>query len=257
MADQADAVTLAEALSEWSTEDIAILGAVLELKQQAPTVQEIEDRLKWLFHSPTRAHVKSASKTLTARLTSLFGREGPSDTSVEDQYATPTYTELVVSLADELKVDEDDASLRDLEEFISHKVIVDAMSKMSPSERRKFFKETIVLAEVFDSAQIPQASVQGPMTTVAALGLAQASGMSVYLASTTALGFLTHAVGITLPFAVYTGLTSTIAFIIGPAGWLAAGGWLFWRLTGSEWQAIARAVMYIVSTNQRRELQTK
>jgi hypothetical protein len=34
-----------------------------------------------------------------------------------------------------------------------------------------------------------------------------------------------NTIGITLPFAVYTGLTSTIAFVIGPVGWLTAGFW--------------------------------
>jgi hypothetical protein len=70
------------------------------------------------------------------------------------------------------------------------------------------------------------------MTTTAVLGAAQASGGAVYIASTTALGFLTHGVGITLPFAVYTGVTSTIAFVIVPVGWLAAGGCVTWRVGG-------------------------
>ncbi len=68
-------------------------------------------------------------------------------------------------------------------------------------------------------------ALKAPLTTVAALGLAQASGFGVYLASTTSLGFVTHAVGITLPFAMYTGLSSTIAFLIGPAGWLGVSAW--------------------------------
>ncbi len=89
------------------------------------------------------------------------------------------------------------------------------------------------------------------MTTTAVLGAAQASGGAVYIASTTALGFLTHGVGITLPFAVYTGLTSTIAFVIGPVGWLAAGGWAFWKFTGPEWKKLTTAIVYITSRNMQ------
>ena len=37
------------------------------------------------------------------------------------------------------------------------------------------------------------------------------------------MGFLSGALGITLPFAAYATLTSTIALVIGPAGWIALG----------------------------------
>ena len=44
--------------------------------------------------------------------------------------------------------------------------------------------------------------------------------------ASTVLGGLTSALGITLPFAVYMGMSQMIALAIGPVGWLA----LFWRV---------------------------
>ena len=84
----------------------------------------------------------------------------------------------------------------------------------------------------------------------------QASGFGVYLAATTALGFTTSAIGITLPFAAYTGLSSTIAFVIGPAGWLAAGLWGAWKVTQAEWKKLVPVVLYIASTRARYRLRT-
>ncbi|HVA50960.1 MAG TPA: hypothetical protein VNH11_31760 [Pirellulales bacterium] len=104
---------------------------------------------------------------------------------------------------------------------------------------------------IVGDAEIKGPGLRGPTRTLALLGAAQASGFSVYVASTTALGFLTHAVGITLPFAVYTGMTSTIAFIIGPAGWLAAGLWGAWKLTQAEWKKLIPALVYIIAVNSR------
>ena len=98
--------------------------------------------------------------------------------------------------------------------------------------------------------------LKGPATTFALLGAAQASGFGIYLASTTALGFLTHAVGVTLPFTIYTGMTSTIAFLIGPAGWLGAGLWGTWKLTEPEWKKLVPALVCIVATNSLKNLQT-
>jgi hypothetical protein len=88
---------------------------------------------------------------------------------------------------------------------------------------------------------------KGPVTTLAALSAAQASGFGVYMGATTALGLISHAVGVTLPFAVYTGMTSTIAFLIGPVGFLASGGWLAHVLTSPEWARIHRALLHIIA----------
>jgi hypothetical protein len=76
------------------------------------------------------------------------------------------------------------------------------------------------------SVGFSQTGLKGAATTLGAFGAAQASGFGIYLGATTALGFLSQAVGVTLPFAVYTGMSSTIAFLIGPVGFLAAGAWL-------------------------------
>lgn len=61
--------------------------------------------------------------------------------------------------------------------------------------------------------------------TTGAIVALNASGFGVYMGLTTIMhAIFTTTLGITLPFAAYTGATSALSFIIGPAGWLALIG---------------------------------
>lgn len=57
-----------------------------------------------------------------------------------------------------------------------------------------------------------------------------------------------------LPFAAYTGLSSTIAVLIGPVGWLAVGGAYAWHLTKPKYKKLTTALLYIIQTNERLKL---
>jgi hypothetical protein len=58
---------------------------------------------------------------------------------------------------------------------------------------------------------------------LATIGAAQASGMGIYLLASSTFGALSSLVGITLPFAFYTTVSSIISFAIGPIGILVLG----------------------------------
>ena len=70
------------------------------------------------------------------------------------------------------------------------------------------------------------------------------SGFGVYLMASTVLGGLTSVLGITLPFAVYMGMSQMIALAIGPVGWLALFGGLAFTLNQPNWQRLTLAVVY-------------
>lgn len=83
---------------------------------------------------------------------------------------------------------------------------------------------------------------------LAALAGAQASGFGVYLAATTALGAASQAVGVTLPFSVYTGVTSTICSVIGPLGWIALAACMAYslrKLGGPETDKLLPVVLLV------------
>jgi len=52
------------------------------------------------------------------------------------------------------------------------------------------------------------------------------SGFGIYLATTTGLGAISSAIGVTFPWAVYQGATTALGVILGPIGWALAGAGL-------------------------------
>ncbi len=247
------AFTIREVLQGWSSDHIANLCTLLEIDKTAD-LSVIEEKFKWLFHSKSRAGAESATKRLGAKLLSKLSDAEAPDISADSLRSLPTYTELLQDACKHMKVLEEGASLDECELYLSQAVIVAAMASMGPKERASFFDAQIEVADVIDGKHVRGTTYAGPLTTIAALGLAQASGFGVYMAATTALGFVTHAVGVTLPFAVYSGMTSTIAFVIGPAGWLTAGLWGAWLATKPKRQKIVPALLYIIAVNGRTKL---
>ena len=77
------------------------------------------------------------------------------------------------------------------------------------------------------------------------MAAAKASGFGVYLMASTVLGGLTSALGITLPFAAYMGMSQMIALAIGPVGWLTLFGGLAFTLNQPNWQRLTLAVVCV------------
>ena len=150
-----------------------------------------------------------------------------------------------------MKIEGSGAENRLVEVYLYEKVMILAVAAMTAEQRHVFQTRQVALDDL--SVGFSQTGWKGAATTLAALGTAQASGFGVYLGATTALGFLSHAFGVTLPFAVYAGMSSTIAFLIGPVGFLAAGAWLGWSLTGPEWPRITRGLLHIIAMRAKHE----
>jgi uncharacterized protein YaaW (UPF0174 family) len=138
-----------------------------------------------------------------------------------------------------------------LEIYLFETIIARMLVAMSAQQRHEFLTRRVQLDVM--AAEFPSSGWAGPVTTLAALSAAQASGFGVYMGATTALGLASHAVGVTLPFAVYTGMTSTIAFLIGPIGFLATVGWLAHVFTSPEWARIIRGLLHIIAMRAKYE----
>ena len=141
-----------------------------------------------------------------------------------------------------------------LEIYLFETIIARMLVAMNAKQRHEFLTRRVQLDVM--AAGFPAAGWSGPMTTLAALSAAQASGFGVYAGATTALGLASHAVGVTLPFAVYTGMTSTIAFLIGPVGFLVTTGWLAQVLTSPEWARIIRGLLHVIAMRAKYEYST-
>ena len=117
-------ITISDALSDWDQDQLANLAAIMGLENENPSISDLEEHIKWLYHSKTRAQAKSILKKI------------PKLDAIDDTYHTPTFSELIFALADKLKVNEKDASLEDCEEYISHEILIEALQIMSPSARK-------------------------------------------------------------------------------------------------------------------------
>jgi len=83
------------------------------------------------------------------------------------------------------------------------------------------------------------------------MALARAGGFGTYLLASTTLGMLTNALGFTLPFAVYMGMSSTISILLGPIGWTALGIGAFWAFNQPNWQRLLLAVVFVSMLRQQ------
>ena len=105
--------------------------------------------------------------------------------------------------------------------------------------KTKFEKEIIDIAKKEKGITYKAGSVFALLTA------AQVSGFGVYLLASTTLSTLSGIIGVTLPFAAYSSLSSAIAVIIGPVGWIGAGLFTLWKINDVNYNKIIPAVIYI------------
>lgn len=240
---------LEQYLGSLDPKHLANLGHILHLPEcDQREVGDICDAIRWRYHSRTREALRNGALQAGSRVRRLWRDGAVASSSLPP---LPSYAELVEGLALKLDIDCDAGDLPYLEKAVIYTVITESLQRMTTRQRIDFFEKGIDVSAVLGDGVV-DAGLSGPLTTVSALGIANAAGAGLYSAAATALGMVTHAVGVTLPFAVYSGLSSTIGFLLGPAGWLAAGGWLAWRLTGPDWKILTQVVVYLITERHDR-----
>lgn len=99
------------------------------------------------------------------------------------------------------------------------KLFQNEFEQLSAEEKEKIYAELEKAG--MDRSQL--ASLGG----VSALGAAQLSSFGIYLLASSTVGAITSVLGLTLPFAFYTTMSSAISFVIGPVGFLVMGVMLY------------------------------
>lgn len=95
------------------------------------------------------------------------------------------------------------------------KLFQNEFEKLSEEEKQKIILE-------LEKAGLNKDQISS-LSGITAISVAQLSGFGIYMLASTTLGAITSMLGLTLPFAVYTGMSSAISFIIGPVGFLVMG----------------------------------
>lgn len=156
------------------------------------------------------------------------------------------WKQVVTDVADQIDIDWEttlngrrwkNLPTQDIENAVVAKLFQDMLDKISPEQRDK------IIMEMQRNSDDPR--LEALLASGGAMTAAQMSGFGVYLMASTVLGGLTNAIGITLPFAVYMGMSQTISFVIGPVGWAALAGGILYSLNQPNWNRLTLSVVYI------------
>lgn len=127
-----------------------------------------------------------------------------------------TYKQFIISIAEKNNETADfSKGIVYAERELYLKLFQNEFEKLSQEEKDKFL-------DVLDKAGLNKNQIAS-LSGIGALGAAQLSGFGIYVLASSTVGAITSLLGITLPFALYTGMSSAISFIIGPVGFLVMG----------------------------------
>ncbi len=140
--------------------------------------------------------------------------------NMDNSYPYVPYMEVVDDVLKQVGGSADkEGSYFEKECLIIEKYTSQVMDKMSDEEKQKF------IDNLKQEAENNGESFAGIMGAGGSIVLANASGFGVYLLASSAVGSITGLLGITLPFAFYTSMSSTIAMVTGPLGWAVLAMW--------------------------------
>ncbi|XHX80350.1 MAG: hypothetical protein RBJ76_10600 [Stenomitos frigidus ULC029] len=130
-----------------------------------------------------------------------------------------------------------DLETQEIEAAVVTKLFQNMLEQLSPEQRQRLVME---MQRANDDPRLESLLLGGSVMTVAKM-----SGFGVYLLASSVLGGLTNALGVTLPFAIYMGMSQTIALVLGPVGWAALAGGILFTLNQPNWNRLTLAVVYV------------
>lgn len=168
------------------------------------------------------------------------------DGAIGQIFSPRSYKKLVTDVADRVGIDWNSLcqgrtweklKSYEIENTIVVKVFSEIYEKLSDDKKIELRDELNRLAQDKDFG--------AEIITASGIILARLSGFQIYLLATTALGALSGALGITLPFVIYTTLTRSISIVIGPIGWVALGILTVFHLNQPNWSKLIPGIVYI------------
>jgi uncharacterized protein YaaW (UPF0174 family) len=166
--------------------------------------------------------------------------------SIGQLFWDTSWKQVVTDVADHISIDWTitlkgrqwgDLETQAIEEAIVTKLFQSMMEQLSPEQQQQLMME---MQRDSDDPHFESFLVGGSV-----MALAKVSGFGTYLLASTVLGGLTNALGITLPFAIYMGMSQTISLILGPVGWAALVGSALFTLNQPNWNRLTLAVVYV------------
>lgn len=169
----------------------------------------------------------------------------------ESMHYETSYHDILCKVAEKLDIpSETGESGTSLQEKITQKTFSDIVANMSADQKKELEQKLLKEAQAL-GIDVGSTSV---FTLLAAGSLA---GFAPYLLVTTTVGLLTGILGITLPFGIYTALTSGLSFILGPVGWIGASIFAISRYKKMNMKKLVPAIVLIHSFTLENSLKIK
>jgi uncharacterized protein YaaW (UPF0174 family) len=152
-----------------------------------------------------------------------------------------TYRALLLSICAELKIESvEKIETEELEQKIVMKFLQDTVEKLSEKEKKELEEKLMSLDDSVVNKELLASS--GLMATIVGLN---ATGFGAYMAASSALGALSHGLGITFAFSTYTTMSSVLAGLLGPIGIGTAAIAILASISQSQPKKVLPAVIYI------------
>lgn len=169
----------------------------------------------------------------------------------ESMHYETSYRDILCKVAEKLEITyTSEESNFNLQEKITRKTFSDIVANMSDEQRKELEKKLMKEAESL-GIDVGSSSI---FTLLAAGSLA---GFAPYLLVTTTVGLLTSIIGITLPFGIYTALTSGLSYLLGPVGWFGASIFAISRYRKMNMKKLVPAIILIHSFTTENSLKFK
>ncbi|WP_334189411.1 hypothetical protein [Noviherbaspirillum sp.] len=163
------------------------------------------------------------------------------DSILRTAFAAPkSYLEILQSVAKHLEINlpVDENNDAAIEQRICQKVMTGVLAKMDDSQRAAFIA-------AIDKEYGRNSSFIGTGGVAATLAAGKLGGFSTYMLASSGLAAVSGAAGLTLPFAAYTGLSTALGTVLGPAGWISLGLFALLKSRGPSYDKLIAAILYI------------
>lgn len=123
---------------------------------------------------------------------------------------------------------------------------IDNLNSSDLSDREKLEVAKAIGVDELSIDAIKPAIVSTMLVSLVSMGIA-GSGFGIYIAATTLMHtVMTSMLGITLPFAMYSGLTASMGLLISPLGAFALGAGLLFRIGSQKSKEIKKHLLTLV-----------
>lgn len=219
-----------------------------KIKEEIRTLQSYsQEQLYTLFIDEVREELDITDSSLALLSNKIIASAAKTDSSINEeltveQKADIIYQKTLQSIISSLEKQSDEERnemIRQLD------IELDSLS----SDRKELIKQSLqtdhLSGEVLRNSLLKSGVGIGSLITVG-------SSFGAYIAINTIIhAIFTSFLGITLPFAVYTGVAKGVSIIAGPIGWCALGGYSIYSLiktSGKLTSAMMSVVVFIAMT---------